>query len=287
VAPRVLGTDEAEAGWQKAGGPAIAGRPAGTRQAAGSTKSAGRPGPATTSTAGDWLRRLRALANPEHARVAQWFFKTGPGEYGEGDRFLGIRVPVLRRLIREAAALPLAEVRKLLSSPWHEARLLAALILVRRYERGDEAERQALYRLYLDSMPHLNNWDIIDTSAPHIVGRHLDGRGRATLVRLARSKNLWSRRIAVLATFWSIRHGQFDDTLTLAAMLLDDREDLMHKAVGWMLREVGNRDVEVLREFLQAHASRMPRTMLRYAIEKLPVAERQAWMAVRRETASS
>ena len=235
------------------------------------------------TTAAEWTRRLRALGNAEHARTARWFFKTGPGQYGEGDKFLGIRVPALRRLVPEASALALDEVAKLLASPWHEARLLAVLVLVRQYERGTEANRRAIYRRYLSSLPHLNNWDIIDSSAPHIVGRHLDGRNRAALVRLARSKNLWERRIAVLATFWTIRKNEFDDTLALASILLEDREDLIHKAVGWMLREVGNRNVDVLRGFLRAHAARMPRTMLRYAIEKLPAAERQEWLQVKRE----
>ncbi len=233
-----------------------------------------------TTTAAGWERRIRALADPQRARIAQSFFKTGPGQYGEGDRFLGIAVPALRRLVPDASLLALPEVARLLRSPWHEVRLLAVLVLVRQYDRGSAAERRAVYRLYLDSLPHLNNWDIIDASAPHIVGRHLDGRGRATLVRLARSRNLWSRRIAVLATFWSIRQAAFDDTLALAAMLLDDREDLMHKAVGWMLREVGKRDEDVLRAFLTAHAAQMPRTMLRYAIERLPPAERLAWLRV-------
>lgn len=223
------------------------------------------------------VRRLRQLANPEHARTAQWFFKTGPGEYGAGDRFLGIRVPVLRTLVPVTAQLPLAQVQRLLASPWHEARLLAVLILVRQYTRGDDATRAAIYRLYLSSTARLNNWDIVDASAPHIVGRHLHGRGRRTLVRLARSRSLWERRIAMLATLWSIRHDDHDDAIAIAAILLGDPEDLIHKAAGWMLREVGKRDRARLLAFLNAHAATMPRTMLRYAIEKLPDTERTAF----------
>jgi 3-methyladenine DNA glycosylase AlkD len=224
---------------------------------------------------------LRRLADPRQAKNLQWFFKTGRGEYGEGDVFLGLRVPDLRRLAKIHRDLPTAAVRGLLASRFHEERMLALFILVLRYDRGDEAEREAVFRLYLASRRRVNNWDLVDCSAPHIVGRHLLDRDRRLLYRLARSRSLWERRIAVLATFWLVREGQFTDSLRLAEFLLADREDLIHKATGWMLREVGNRDREAAARFLRRHCRTMPRTMLRYAIEKLPEAERRRYLAGR------
>ncbi|HET8773564.1 MAG TPA: DNA alkylation repair protein [Thermoanaerobaculia bacterium] len=225
---------------------------------------------------------MRAAANPDQARVAQSFFKTGPGQYGEGDRFLGIRVPVLRTFVRKYHALPLADVEKLLQSPWHEERLVALLLLVRRYERGGDAERDAVYALYFRRMACINNWDCVDCSAPHIVGAHLSDRDRAPLYALARSASLWERRIAMLATQHFIRRGDFRDALAIAELLLDDPHDLIHKAVGWMLREIGNRDRAAEEKFLRKHASRMPRTMLRYAIEKFPEELRRKYGVGRR-----
>jgi 3-methyladenine DNA glycosylase AlkD len=223
-------------------------------------------------------RRLAGLASAGHAKVAQWFFKTGPGQYGEGDRFLGIKVPALRVLVCEYSALPLTVIVKLLHSPWHEERLFAVLMLVRMYGRGTEVDRNAIFRLYMQSLDRINNWDIVDSSAPQIVGRHLGGRGRATLIRLSRAGDVWSRRVAVVATQHDIRQGRFNDILVLAKRLLNDQHDLIHKAVGWMLREVGNRDEAVLTAFLDRHAAEMPRTMLRYAIEKLPSVRRKAYL---------
>ncbi len=223
-------------------------------------------------------QKLRALADPQQAAHARRFFRTGPGEYGEGDRFLGIRVPELRHLARVWARLPRRSTLSLLHSPWHEERLLALLILVGQYQRGSDAERKAIYRLYLDSTDHINNWDLVDVSAPHIVGVWLWQRPRKALERLAASDSLWERRIAVLATFHFIRQGDFADTLRLCARLLDDPHDLIHKACGWMLREVGKRDQAALEDFLRRYHGRMPRTMLRYAIERLPETHRQAWL---------
>lgn len=231
-----------------------------------------------TPTLAGLRRRLRTLADPTHAETSRWFFKTGPGQYGEGDRFLGIRVPVLRALVREFSGLDRAAITSLLKSPWHEERLLAALLMVHQYDRGTTADRDAIFRLYLRSLKHLNNWDIVDSSAPGIVGRHLDGKGRTTLVRLAKAKLLWSRRVAMLATFYDIKRGEFGDALAIATLLLTDEHDLIHKASGWMLREVGQRDRQVLEAFLDAHASRMPRTMLRYAIEKFTPARRRHYL---------
>ena len=225
-------------------------------------------------------RRMLKLADPGRAKASRWFFKTGPGQYGEGDRFLGISVPVLRQLTREFENLPLVEIRALLKSGWHEERLLALLVLVRQYGRADAKMRNAIYRCYLGSRARINNWDLVDCSAPQIVGAHLDAGGRRFLRQLARSPSLWDRRIAVLATFHYIRNGQFDDSLAIARMLLADHEDLIHKAVGWMLREIGKRDQAVLEQFLQAHAERMPRTALRYAIERFPQPLRRRYLAM-------
>ncbi len=230
--------------------------------------------------AADIQRILAGLANPDDARKYQRFFKTGPGEYGEGDRFRGIRVPALRQLTRTLADLPLDQTERLLASAFHEDRLLALFILVRQYPRGDEATRRAIYRSYVDHRDRVNNWDLVDASAPYLAGPHLATRDRGILDRWAASSHLWTRRIAIMATFHFIRLGQFADTLRLAEQLLDDPEDLMHKATGWMLREVGNRDRPALRHFLDDHASAMPRTMLRYAIEKLPPPERLAYLRV-------
>jgi 3-methyladenine DNA glycosylase AlkD len=230
-------------------------------------------------TSKELLRRLKALADPRQAANLQRFFKTGPGEYGEGDVFLGLTVPQIRGLAREVrGAVDLETAAGLLPSEIHEARLLGLLLLVSLFERGDAAQREAIYRLYLASTDRINNWDLVDLSAPNIVGTWLVERSRKPLYRLAKSPSLWERRIAVLATFAFIRRGEFDDILRIAELLLGDRHDLMHKAVGWMLREVGKRDVKTLEEFLGRHVSAMPRTMLRYAIEKFPEPQRKAWL---------
>jgi 3-methyladenine DNA glycosylase AlkD len=235
------------------------------------------------TTAAEMIRRLRAIADPADARVLQGFFKTGPGEYGEGDVFLGVRVPQIRGLVREhRGRVTVRTADRLLASRYHEARLLGLLLLVDLFRRSDEAARRSVYGLYLARTDRINNWDLVDLSAGHIVGGWLAERSRKRLYRLARSPSLWERRIAVLATSHFIARGEFDDILCLAEMLLGDAHDLMHKAVGWMLRETGKRDAEVLRGFLARHATRMPRTMLRYAVEKFPPAERSRWMATKR-----
>jgi len=215
-------------------------------------------------------RQLRALASPEVARIMQGFFKTGKGEYGEGDVFLGIKVPVLRALAKQQRDTGLDRVQTLLGSAYHEERLFALLLLMQYYAGADEDGKQAAYDLYLANTQRINNWDLVDTSAPHIVGRHLENRPRKVLHKLARSALLWERRIALVATFHFIRRHDFGDTLRIAEMLLDDRHDLIHKAAGWMLREVGRRDQTQLDAFLRSHYSRLPRTTLRYAIERFP-----------------
>lgn len=230
-------------------------------------------------TAGEALRALRACGSVKRAEASAWFFKTEPGEYGEGDRFLGVCAPDLRRTAKEFQDLPLVETSKLLGSPWHEARALALLVWVKIYERGDEATRRAIYEGYLANTRCINGWDLVDCSAEHVVGAHLESRSRAPLRKLARSKSLWERRIAILSTFRYIKHGEFDETLRIAKLLLHDREDLIHKAVGWMLREVGKRGGLAEEEaFLKKHCRTMPRTMLRYAIERFPEALRRAYM---------
>lgn len=221
---------------------------------------------------------LRALANPDQAQILQRFFKTGPGEYGEGDRFLGIKVPVVRQWARTFRLLRLDELTKLLASPFNEERLLALLILVEQYQRGSEDTREAVYRLYLEQRSRVNNWNLVDSSAPYLVGAHLLTRHRGLLDELAGSASLWDRRIAVVATQALIRAREFDDTLRLTERLLADPHDLMHKACGWMLREVGKKDAAVLENFLRKHQRAMPRTMLRYAIERFSPARRQAYL---------
>jgi 3-methyladenine DNA glycosylase AlkD len=235
-------------------------------------------GPANTGSApppadlNELRRELREAAEPERVPELQRFFKTGPGGYGEGDVFLGVRVPAVRVVVRRHAGLNLEDVTKLLRSPIHEERLAALIILVRRYGRADKQERRGIYDLYLGNTAHVNGWDLVDVSAPHIVGAHLlDRRGaeHRVLDRLAVSPSVWERRIAIMATFAFVRAGECNVTLRLARVLLDDEHDLIHKAVGWMLREVGKRDEELLVGFLQQHAGDMPRTMLRYAVERL------------------
>jgi 3-methyladenine DNA glycosylase AlkD len=223
-------------------------------------------------------KELRRLGDPDTASFLARFFKSGPGEYGEGDRFLGIRVPVLRKLAKKHRSLDLAGCRVLLVSQWHEARLLALLLLVQAYDRGDAAQREAIYRLYLDHTDRVNNWDLVDSSAEHIVGRHLEGREKAVLRDLARSPSLWERRIAIMATFRYVKAGAFDETLCIADLLLDDAHDLIHKAVGWMLREIGKRDRAAAETFLRPRCRTMPRTMLRYAIERYPEELRRRYL---------
>jgi 3-methyladenine DNA glycosylase AlkD len=234
-------------------------------------------------------RALRQFASPERATFVTGFFKTGKGEYGEGDVFLGCTVPECRIVVKEFRELPLPEVENLLVSRIHEERLAGLLILVNQFERAkDEMPRQKIFRLYCKRMACVNNWDLVDSSAPNIVGGWLADKPRGLLDTLARSKVLWYRRIAIVATFHFIRRGESKDAVRIAEMLVNDEQDLIHKAVGWMLREVEKRaSAEALNKFLKRHAATMPRTMLRYAIERLTPAEREFWMgkAARRKAA--
>jgi len=229
-------------------------------------------------TAEDIRKRLQDLEDREKAKILQRFFKTGPGEYGEGDHFLGIPVPRLRKLSKECDEMDLGEMEALLKSPVHEERLLALLILIRKYNREDEAGKKKVYGLYLKNTRWINNWDLVDLSAPNIVGEFLINKNRKPLYRLAHSRVLWERRVAILATFQFIKQQQFDETLRISEILLCDKEDLTQKAVGWMLREVGKRDTAAEETFLRKHYRQMPRTMLRYAIERFPADKRELFM---------
>ena len=231
-----------------------------------------------TLNAGDAQQHLRSLASPDVAAISARFFKTGPRQYGEGDVFIGVRVPAIRKVAKEFRSLPLRDVEALLQSKIHEERLLALAILVTQFQKADDKVRKPIYDLYLANTDRINNWDLVDLSAPQIVGGYLECRSRKPLIRLARSASLWERRIAILATFHFIRRGEFDDTLKIAEMLLADAEDLIHKAVGWMLREVGKRDLPREEKFLDQHHRAMPRTMLRYAIERFPQQKRLAYL---------
>jgi len=229
-------------------------------------------------TAQDIQKRLKKLGNKERAAISQRFFKTGPGEYGEGDVFIGIRVPVLRALVKEYADLSVAQILILLRSHIHEERLLALLLLVDSFSQGDEAARTSIFELYLKHTEFINNWDLVDSSAAQIVGAYLMDRSKAVLYRLAESANLWERRIAIMSTFHFVKHHEFSETLKIAKILLFDRQDLIHKAIGWMLREIGKRHLKTEERFLKVHYKKMPRTMLRYAIEKFPEQKRQRYL---------
>lgn len=222
---------------------------------------------------------LGKLADPETAKLLSGFFKTGKGEYGEGDVFLGLKVPDTRKIAKRYKDLSMKEISELLKSRVHEHRLAALLILVEKFERAEEKEREMIYRFYLKNAKRINNWDLVDLSAPKIMGPYLLDKDKKILYRLARSENLWERRIAVLSTFEFIRNGRFDDALKISEILLNDGHDLIHKAVGWMLREIGKKDQRAEERFLKKHYRKMPRTMLRYAIEKFDEKKKKSYMA--------
>lgn len=221
---------------------------------------------------------LHELGNPVRGAHSQRFFKTGPGQYGEGDKFLGLTVPEMRGIVRKYRELNDGAVLDLLSSSWHEERLVALLLMVGAYERGDYPRRAHIHRTYLANTARINNWDLVDATAGDIVGQHLEAGDIALLERLARSDNLWERRIGIVSTFHFIKRNELRPTLKIATLLLGDSQDLIHKATGWMLREVGKRDRKVLDRFLKKHYKRMPRTMLRYAIERHPQRVRKQYL---------
>lgn len=225
------------------------------------------------------LQSLHQYIDAEKAIILPRFFKTGEGEYGEGDKFLGVTVPNIRLVAKEFSHAPLEVVNTLLDCEWHECRMCALLILVMKYKKATNEQKQTIFNLYLSRTGRINNWDLVDLSAPNIVGEHLySSTDRTILYQLAESPLLWERRIAMVSTLNFIRKGDFSDTFALADKLVDSRHDLMQKAVGWMLREMGKRDISLLRIFLDKHAATMPRTMLRYAIEKMDITERRDWM---------
>ena len=223
----------------------------------------------------DLNSELRKASDAKRAKNLAWFFKTGKGEYGEGDQFCGITVPALRKIASRYRDLKLADIKKLLGSVIHEHRLVALLILLDQYKRADASAREKLFDFYLANTRYINNWDLVDASARDIVGEHLVARPRAILYKLAKSADLWERRIAIIATHAFIRRGDFTDTFTISELLLGDKHDLIHKAIGWMLREAGKQSEPRLVQFLKTHYSAMPRTTLRYAIERMPEAVRK------------
>lgn len=221
---------------------------------------------------------LSKLASSQKAKILGRFFKTGKGEYGEGDVFLGLSVPQQREIAKKYPHLTLKELQKLLSSKIHEHRLTALFILMMKYKKSTDSEKREIFDFYLKNTENINNWDLVDLSAPSIVGDYLLANDRSILYKLAMSKNLWEKRIAMLSTYAFIRRGQFTDTLKIAEVLLNDKHDLIHKAVGWMLREVGKKDQNAEEKFLQKHYHQMPRTMLRYAIEKFDEEKRKHYL---------
>jgi len=227
-------------------------------------------------------REIRKKADKKKAEILQRFFKTGKGEYGEGDVFLGLQVPTSRVIAKKFSDLEISEIQTLLKSEIHEERLIAVLILVGQFKKGTPAQQEKIYKFYIKNAKRVNNWDLVDTSAEHIVGPYLLNRDRKILYKLARSKNIWERRISIMSTFHFIKKGEVGDTYALAEMLMHDNHDLIHKAVGWMVRESGKRaDEKAMRKFLDQHAGKMPRTMLRYAIERLPEKVRKAYLNTR------
>ena len=227
----------------------------------------------------DVRKELRRLSDPEKARVMQRFFKTGQGEYGEGDIFLGVVVPKSRQIARSFKELDIDEVKVLLYSSIHEERLVALLILIHKF--NSTSNREKIVSFYTDNLKQINNWDLVDLSAPSILGAHLIDKDKDIIYKLSRSENVWERRIAIVATYYFIRKNKFNDTFRICQMLLHDNHDLVHKAAGWMLREVGKRNITLADAFLKKHYAAMPRTMLRYAIERFPEAKKRGYMKKR------
>ena len=221
---------------------------------------------------------LLKLKNPEKAEILSRFFKTGKGQYGEGDIFLGITVPEQRKVAKQYPELPLTDLKKLLSNKIHEYRLISLLILIIKYRKADALGKREIFNFYLKNRKNINNWDLVDLSAAYIVGNYLLEKDKSILYKLARSNNVWERRIAIMSTFEFIKNGEFEDTLKISELLINDKHDLIHKAVGWMLRETGKRHMLTEEKFLKKHYKKMPRTMLRYAIERFPECKRQSYL---------
>lgn len=227
------------------------------------------------------LKELQESSNSEKAKIYKKFFKTGPGEYGQGDIFIGLTMPEIRRISGEYTNLSLVKIQKLLNSKIHEHRMSGLVILVNKYKKSSEEEKENIFNFYLNNTKRINNWDLVDISCPNIVGEFLlrNKQHKKILYSLARSENLWEKRIAMVSTLYFIKYFEFEDPLALAEILLSDEHDLMHKAVGWVLREIGKKDENVLKGFLKFHYKNMPRTMLRYAIEHFPESERKNYLS--------
>lgn len=224
-------------------------------------------------------QKLKQAGTKDRAQHSQLFFKTGPGEYAAGDKFLGCTVPSVRKIVRAHwKECTLAQLETLLQSPWHECRLAALYMLIEHFKRADTVGQKRIYNLYVRNTKYINNWDLVDTSAPHIVGQYLIDKPRTVLYTFAKSRDLWKKRIAILATFTFIRRHDFTDALHISELLVNDSHDLIHKAVGWMLREIGNKDMAAEERFLRQQYTTMPRTMLRYAIEKFPTSKKDFYM---------
>jgi 3-methyladenine DNA glycosylase AlkD len=222
--------------------------------------------------------KIKSLGKREIADSMKWFFKTSKGEYGEGDKFAGLKVPTQRKLAKEFKHLLLSDLKKLLSSPIHEERLISLFILVDQYSVSDEKGKKEIFNFYLENRKGINNWDLVDLSAPKIVGKHLVDKDKSIILEFANSTELWEKRIAILSTQLFIKNGIYDTTIQIAEILLNDKHDLIHKAVGWMLREIGNKDLKTEEDFLKRYYKKMPRTMLRYAIEKFPESKRKKYL---------
>ncbi len=227
-------------------------------------------------------KSLKKLGTKEKAKSSAWFFKTGKGHYGYGDVFVGVSVPEQRKVAKEYKGLPLAEIGKLLKNKIHECRLTALLILAWQFRAADEKGKAKIAKFYLARAKNINNWDLVDVSAGGILGEYLFGKDRRVLYKLAKSKNLWERRISIVATFAFIRKKDFTDTFLISERLFSDKHDLIHKAVGWMLREVGKQSKPALVRFLKLNAKNMPRTSLRYAIERFPESERKKFLGIKK-----
>jgi len=222
---------------------------------------------------------IRALANKEIAQHSLRFFKTDKGEYGHGDLFLGVRAPKIRSIAKKHIDISITDMKTLIQSKYHEERFLGLIILVNKYAKTkDKKNRNQLYKIYVSSFKYINNWNLVDVTCPHVTGKHLIDKDRTILYKWAKSEDLWTKRIAMISTFYFIRKNDLDDTFKIADMLLQDEHDLIHKAVGWMLREAGKRDIKKEETFLKKHYKTMPRTMLRYSIEKFPETKRQKYL---------
>ena len=223
-------------------------------------------------------QKLQELADAGKAAHHQKFFKTGKGQYGEGDIFLGVKIPQLRKLAAEFKTLPIRDCETLLQAPIHEERMLALFLLIRHFKKGDPDTKTLIYNMYMDNTQYINNWDLVDSSALHIVGAYIEDRDQSVLIQMARDGHLWQQRIAVIATFKYIKTSNFDTALQVIEILVNHPHDLIHKATGWMLREIGKRDLKTEEDFLDRYAPTMPRTMLRYAIEKFPPEKRKHYL---------